>query len=388
MKKKLLLDPFILQVIISNIPSTIVLGLIPVISKNMGASIIFIGVFFLLARTGMVVGSFFSTKLMSKWPPHVIGAVVEYANCLLSLVIFLSAIYEMNNLLIITGFFKGLVSGITGVLRFSWLRRLPDFKYNSQLNLITMAIQQGGYAIIGILLFCFQPERLTENLFLIDAATSILGAKFFWSMKKYGVKPLPQSTASMSNIFKISISSLPKKVLLGASLFLYAAMGGTNVLLVKYGEHLFGSTNGYAVALLVYGTFFFLGGQAIHWMKSNKDGIILNMRVTLSSLAVMFFSVLLMSVVKNYFLQVLMFGALFFFYIVGFLQMQSEWFRLSTPEDSSQMGSAQTLYSQLLFGLGEWGYSFLIDDYWLRSLFLLCSIMVMCFFKKYSGVRF
>ena len=88
MRKRLLFDPFILQVIISNIPSTIVLGLIPVISKNMGASLAFVGIFFLLARCGMVFGSFFITKLLSKWPPHVIGAAVEYLNCLLSFMIF------------------------------------------------------------------------------------------------------------------------------------------------------------------------------------------------------------------------------------------------------------------------------------------------------------
>lgn len=382
MRKNLLLDPFILQVVISNIPSTIVLGLIPVISKNMGLSIVFVGVFFLLARCGMMLGGFFSTRLLSKWTPHIIGMTVEYVNCILSLIIFFAVIFDAEYLLISTGFFKGWVSGITGVLRFSWLRRLPDFKYNSQLNLITLAIQQGGYAIIGLLLFEFQPQKLTESLFLIDAITSILGAQFFWSMKKYGVKALPKNAVSMSSLFRVSISSSAKKILLGASLFLYAAMAGTNVMLVKYGEQLFGEQNGYAVALILYGSFFFLGGQAIHWMKSNKNGIILNMKITLSSLFIMLFSVFFVSLVKIYWIQVLLFGSLFFFYIVGFLQMQSEWFRLSSPEDSHQMGAAQTLYSQFLFAGGEWGYSFLIEDYWIRSLFLVFSMITMCFFCR------
>lgn len=386
MNKKMILDPFVLQVIISNIPSSIVLGLIPVLSQHMGMSLVDIGIFFLLVRSGSVIGSFFAPRLLSKWAPHVIGAVAEYINCILSLIILLAVFFDIENLLIATGVFKGWVSGTTGVLRFSWLRRLPDFKYNSQLNLITLAVAQGGYAVIGLLLFFSPPEMLAKTLFLIDAATSVLGAQFFWSMKKYGVKALPQICATLVNTLRISMTTQAKRIMFISSMFLYAAMGGGNILLVKYGEQLFGAKHGYAVALTLYGMFFFLGGQTIRWMKSNKEGVILNMKLIFFSLLTMFFSVLLLPSVTVYFLQVVLFSLLFFFYIVAFLQMQSEWFRLSTPENSSQMGAAQSLSSQSLFAVGEWGYSFMVSDYFLRAFFLCLSSGIMFFYAKIRPV--
>ncbi|KAB8029030.1 hypothetical protein [Fluviispira multicolorata] len=68
-----------------------------------------------------------------------------------------------------------------------------------------------------------------------------------------------------------------------------AGLGGTNMMIFKYGETFFGQNNGYAIALILYGAFYFIGGKIIELKNKGKE-ISLNVTSIVGSLIIIILS--------------------------------------------------------------------------------------------------
>ncbi|BBH52703.1 hypothetical protein [Fluviispira sanaruensis] len=102
------INPFVLQVIISNVPSFLTSGFFPILGNSFGASVVNIGLLFFLLRIGNIVGSLISASINNKYEPHKIGSASEVLFSLTTFLILISVINKNIELFITCAFFKGI----------------------------------------------------------------------------------------------------------------------------------------------------------------------------------------------------------------------------------------------------------------------------------------
>ncbi len=384
----LIVNPFVLQVIISSMPSVLVTGLMPVLSQPLGLSLAGLGLIFLLLRSGNIFGSLLAPRILEKLAPHKLGTSAELINCVSSLLIlFSTSATHFAWLFIVCGLIKGMLAGTVNVLRFSWLRRLPDFQTTSHLTLIANALYQSAYAIVGVLLLIGASLTIAKMVLVVDVLTSLFGAYLFWRLKKYGITALNSATKLHWNVFALLVATPARRILLLTDIFICCAMGGTNIMLVKYGMEFFGVHHGYAIALILYGVFYFVGGKLIQ-IKNHGKAVSFNKNLIMLALIIMILALFLMPVIKIASLQMILFAVVFLCYPIVILQINNEWFKLSAPHEAAQISAAETIYSQCIWGIGELGYSLLLHDNMLRAIFLTIGLLAVVFYPRLSCTNY
>ena len=359
----------------SSIPATISSGFIPILGSAFGASLVNLGVFFFLMRMGVVVGSIMAPKLHENVLPHKIGVSAEFANFFIVFLILFSIAIKSTELFVICAFFKGVISGSILILRFSWLKKLPDFQKSSHLNLIANVLAQSAYALVGVFLFIAHSLFMAKMILIADAIGSLLGAWLFWSLRKYSVISKKEHSQKFKNMFLSLISTPERRVIFITDILVCCGMGGANIMLYKYGEVFFGKENGYAIALILYGFFFYLGGRLIQEKNKGKS-VTLNVPIITCAILFMVLSLLLLPLAESTIIKMLLLTITFSCYPMICLQIQSEWFKLCKPHEASVISSAEMIYSQMIFGVFEFIYSVMSYDNLMRAIFFMISCVV------------
>ncbi|KAB8029029.1 MFS transporter [Fluviispira multicolorata] len=201
------INPFVLQVIISNVPSVLTSGFIPILGSSFGASIVNLGLFFFLMRLGNVIGSVVSPAIHNKYEPHKIGIISELLFFVTSSLILFSVVTKNIEIFILCAFLKGIIGGTISILRFTWLKQLPDYQKSSRLNLLANVLIQGSYCLVGLFLLFSHTLQTAIIVLTVDAFGSIFGAFIFWKMKKFSIKPTKILDNKYKNVFTSLVST-------------------------------------------------------------------------------------------------------------------------------------------------------------------------------------
>ncbi|APJ03375.1 hypothetical protein [Silvanigrella aquatica] len=379
-------NPFLLQVLVSTVPATVTSGFFPVLGTAVAASLLQVGIFFFLMRMGTVIGSICAPRLHESYMPHKIGVGAEVANFLVAIAILFAIFLQSSLLLFSCAFFKGLANGSISILRFSWLKQLPNFQKSSHLNLITNSLAQGAYVFVGILLFISNSLIMAQIVVIVDAMGSLFGAWLFWSLRNQSITMKYEQSTSLKSRFVTLTKTPQRRVILLTDILVCCAMGGANIMLLKYGNMFFGENNGYAIALVVYGLFFFLGGKLIQ-LKNKGKVVKLSLPVVITSMLIMVVSLSLLPFAEHLYLKILLLSGTFFCYPMICLQIQSEWFKICDAEEASVISSSQMIYCQIVFGFFEFIYSILNNDNFVRALFLQIACVVMLVYTALNKNR-
>ncbi|KAB8037849.1 hypothetical protein GCL60_11790 [Silvanigrella paludirubra] len=373
-------NPFLFQVLISNVPTVLTNGFIPILGSSFGTSLVSLGVFFFLMRFGNVVGSIISPLIHNRFLPHKIGTISELLFFVTTSLILFSVIIKSIELFIICAFFKGVIGGSISILRFSWLKQFPNYKQSSHLNLLANVLIQGSYCLVGIFLFIAPSLETAKIILFLDAIGSLFGALIFWKMKKFSSKPNNVSKNKYKEMITSLISTPSRRIILFTDILVCCGLGGTNIMLFKYGDEFFGKEYGYAITLILYGIFYFIGGKIIELKNKNKE-IRLNEYSVIASLIIMIFSLILIMNTEIFVVKIISFSLIFLFYPLVNLQINSEWFRLCKPQEAAGISSAEIIYSQIILGVFEIIYGYMIYDNFLRVIFLITAIIFMLFYS-------
>ena len=374
-------NPFVLQTLFSSLPAVLVSGLIPVLAGGMGLDLLQIGFFFMLVRFGLVFGSGVAPIFLKRLPPHVMGVLIEVFNAIISIVILISVTWGIEESFVLSGFFKGIFSGGLLVLRFSWLRKMPDNHASSRINIITNALVQSGYGLVGVLILLAPSLQMAKTILTIDIVTSLFGALIFWSMKKYRVEP-DVGQSKIKDWIGVFSKGVPRRFLTLGEWFLCLGMGGCNLMALKYGHELFGKANGYGIALVLYGSCFYLGGVLINRYYKNKE-LRPNLLVMGALSVLLGVCIFALPYLASLYSKMALFAFVFLLYPVIYLLFDGEWFRISDQKEASLIASGRMMYAQLLFGLGEVLYGWVLFDYPLRLALLFLAGVVLVVMSKY-----
>lgn len=382
-------NPFLIQVIISNVPTVLTNGFIPILGSSFGTGLVSLGVFFFLMRLGNVVGSIIAPFLQSRYLPHKIGIVSELLFFVTTSLILFSVIIKSIELFILCAFFKGIIGGSISILRFSWLKQFPNFKQSSHLNLLANVLIQSSYCLVGVFLFIAPSLETAKIILLLDAIGSLFGAFIFWKMKSLSSKPNSMLKNNYKQMITSLISTPTRRIILFTDILVCCGLGGTNILLFKYGDEFFGKQYGYAITLILYGLFYFIGGKIIE-IKNKNNEIKLSEYSVISSLLVIIFSLIIIASTDILVIKTISFSLIFLFYPLINLQIYSEWFRLAKPQEAAGISSAEVIYSQIILGIFEIIYANIKYDNTIRVIFLTIAIIFMLFYsivKKNDSVK-
>ncbi|KAB8032098.1 MFS transporter [Fluviispira multicolorata] len=373
-------NPFVLQVLISNVPTVLTNGFIPILSSSFGTSLLSLGMFFFLMRIGNVVGSIISPLIHNKFAPHKIGIVAELLFFSTTSLILLAVFIKSIELFVVCAFFKGVIGGAISILRFAWLKQLPDFQKTSRLNLLANVLMQGSYCLVGIFLLIAPSLQMAKVVLVLDAIGSLFGAIIFWKMKKFSKITNKSKSNKYKEMFLSLISTPARKVILVTEILVCAGFGGTNIMLFKYGENFFGNEYGYAISLILYGSFYFIGGKIIE-LRNKGNMISLSIPLVLISLSIIILSLILLPISNSLPMKIVLFSLIFFCYPLISLQINSEWFKISKPHEAAGISAAGLIYSQIILGIFEIIYSFINYDNTIRALFLILAIFLVLFYS-------
>ncbi|WP_186645664.1 MFS transporter [Fluviispira vulneris] len=374
------INPFILQVIISNVPSVLTSGFFPILGSSFGAAIVNIGLFFFLLRIGNVIGSLISPKIANKYEPHKIGTVSEVLFAITTFLILYAVIFKSVEIFIFCSLFKGIIGGVLSILRFSWLKQFPDFQKSSRINLLANVLIQGSYCLVGLFLLISNTLQMAICVLLLDGLGSIFGAFIFWKMKKYYHKKINSDGKNYFKIIKSLVHTQSRKLLLSIDILICAGLGGTNIMIFSYGEKLFGKEAGYAIALIIYGLFYFLGGKIVE-LKSKGKPISLNTHVISMALLVIILSLIFLPNSSSTALKITLFSLIFFSFPLINLQVQSEWFKICHKNEAAGISSAEMIYSQVISAAFEIIYSILRYENIYRAVFLTTALFLIAFYS-------
>jgi hypothetical protein len=374
---------FVLQIIISSLPSVLVVASLPIIGTSLGMTIAQVGFLFLLARLGAIAGSQIAPYLAERWDVRKISVVCELISLLLASVLYCAAIAQKPSMFFWILPFKAVCTGLLVNVRGAWLKSLSPGVTGQRIFVILNALTQVFYGVSAVVLLChFDPSTITK-LILLDAFSSLVGALIFYQMPS-----VPKYTASIKNIFSHGVGFLidgPKRWILLTDCVLAVAMGGTNILLVTLGPHIFGKTDGYAFSLLIYGLAYLVAGFLTQGRLLSPQGSVGKFLSVAPIIQIVSFCVLFLSSPSHPVALAVAFFVFFTCYPLSLLHLDSLWFKTVKREESSQLFALRMLIVGLIWAVGEPAYAALTIStaIVLRLVFLsLAAICLLVLNKK------
>lgn len=363
------LNAFTIQTLISNLPTVVVSGVLPLLATGLGFSVAEIGVLFLLARMGAVIGAQIGPRVLRGFSgrSYLACSFVELANMLISLLLYWAVLSHFGWGLYALIFLKGIGNGLMPNLRVTWLKNFADGVWSKRVLLISQVILQVSYGAVGILLLLGLNFQGGLDVLLADAATSVIGLViflFFSDRTPAHYKDAPSGDGKLRLLLRSEFQAL-----WWADIFLALGMGGTNIFLVRSGENLFGQYGGYGLSLTLYAFAYLLGGLVIQsvapgltkWRDRYQSFVPLLIILSFAGLAIGGSSVALAA-----------FTLLFFFYPIMLLSLEGSWFSNLTTTEIGYVSAKRALVLHCLWALGEAVYPKLqmTSELWLRALFI------------------
>ena len=388
--KSTIRNGFVFQALISSVPSVLVLSAIPLINGRLKFSVVSLGTIFLLSRIGAIIGGALTPYLIQKENrPHVLCATSEVLNLVCSSVILLSIYRAYSLLFTFMMLLKGLATGVLGNIRFSWLRQFKDIDHSNRILLVITTLVQSAYGLGGVILI-FKPDAsIVEDLVILDILSSVIGFIIFLGMSSLKTRII--NSQPQLNLFRIPFRNNSRRNLFIIDILVAMGMGGTNILLVKYGDQFFKAWGGYGISLLLYSVFYSIGGSLLHSQQRNITTIAAILKNNSLYILLMGFVLMLLSDLSKYF-AILGFSVIFFIYPIVLLHIQMKWFELSSPENASQVFAYRTFFVSVMWAVGELFYSTsnTQSDILCRFLFLILAAFVFLKYKtssKYHSVQ-
>lgn len=159
-------------------------------------------------------------------------------------------------------------------------------------------------------------------------------------------------------------------------------MGGTNLMLVKYGSQFFSRTGGYGLTLLLYALLYGVGGIFLtrHIAKykavSHSKFLLFSIWVPMSLFYLGNVSPIL---------QVVCFSVMIASYAVVYSAFNIVWFEISSKEMALTISSVRSLVIGLIWAIGEYVYGRIESDTILRAVFGVLSFVAILGFLRMSS---
>lgn len=386
MSKNLKLIP--LQLFISTVPAILLNATIPLLGAYLGMSTEMVGLLFACLRCGNIFGTLFISQLTDKFTSRFMAIACEISNLTLMMLILVVIFFHLPGLILIPLItLRGITSSSLLVSRFSLIRKIDGGPRGTQMALMVNVVSQSAYGISGIL---FMTNLITkDNAYLIvalDGVTSIFGAVlFFLSSSESDIRKnirlqFPIATITLKNLRQYPWLTL-------SEVFIAIALGGTNILLVKYGESNFGGYGGYGTSLLIYALFYGLGGL---WIMKRHQQLLRFRRTFDIPWVVMFGTVGGLGLLGNKGIVSvsLCFAGLFIAYAMAKAIMEAIWFQSSTPETAAAISSQKLFIIGLVSSLSEFAFGFNNPyDNLVRMIFIFLSgVVITIYFLGHSKV--
>lgn len=365
---------FIIQSLLSSAPAVLLITALPaMIGDNEKISIFStLGVLFFSIRFGMIFGSLLVNKLVSKYSEKSLCVAAEFASFLM--LATLSLYYSNLPLLIIVMLLRFCLVGMISVTRASWIKGLSDEGWDKKIILYVSAAPQISYLFAGVYILYVGLENINyKYLIAFDAITSFIGSILFNLLPQTQKTNLKTSETRQPKINPLkAFKSVEQKYLLLMVLFLSLSMGGTNYLLVDYGNNYFSDYGGYPLAIILYSIFFLMSlgilEKTLNRVSAEKYLILL----CLSAIGFCFYSIGHL----NDFGSILAFSILFLSYSVILLALDYYWIEISSSGELAKLFSYQFLVSSIAWAIGEIVYPvFPTTEKIIRLVFILLTFV-------------
>jgi|GEM_PF-3623582 len=364
------LNSFTLQTLISNLPTVVVSGVLPLLATGLGFSVSDIGFLFLLARLGAVIGAQIGPKVLQLFSgrSYLACSFVEFINMLISLLLFWAILSHNGWALYGLIFLKGIGNGLMPNLRVTWLKNFADGVWSKRVLLISQVILQVSYGAVGILLLLGLNFNGGLDVLLVDAATSVLGLVIFRFFSDRTPAHVPQQvTGKLRLLLRRNFHAL-----WWADIFLALGMGGTNIFLVRSGENLFQQYGGYGLSLTLYAFAYLLGGLVIQSVAPS----LAKWRDRYQTLVPIFIILAFVGLTRSDLsVSLTAFVILFFFYPIMLLSLEGTWFSNLTTTEIGYVSAKRALILHCLWALGEAAYPkfSMTAELWIRAAFIAIS---------------
>lgn len=374
--KNVFFNSFTLQALISNLPTVVVSGVLPLLAAGLGLSVFEIGVLFLLARMGAVIGAQIGPRYLHllSGRSYLACSLVEFFNLILSLLLFWSVLSHLPWAFSALIFLKGIGNGLMPNLRVTWLKNFSDGVWSKRVLLISQVILQVSYGAVGILLLLGLNFEGGLNVLLVDAATSVVGVVIFLFFSDRSPSSAAGSAATSGRLALLWRPGF--RALWWADIFLALGMGGTNIFLVRSGENLFPAYGGYGLSLTLYAFAYLLGGLVIQTVAP----AVASWRDRYQTLVPVFIILSFIGLATNHTpIALTAFIVLFFFYPIMLLGLEGSWFSNLTTTEIGYVSAKRALVLHCLWALGEAVYP---------KFSMSAELMVRASFIGFSAIAF
>ena len=358
--------------ILSNIPSILVLVLVPYLLPSGTHFLLNVGFVFMVYRFGNILGASIAPKIASQKKPHLLSSMYECGNAIVSALILVALIDGFINLYHLSSLFflKGMLGGLHSNTRFQWLKNLStQTEVASKIIVYTGAIVQAAFGIGGLLLLLHTDKNISfyKFIFFGDILTSVFAAALFFKLKSLQLpKSEPLKKSEQPPFWRNKIL-IPLYI---ADIFIALAVAGTNMLIFKFGTEIILDPHGHAMALVIYSFGFITGSIVINEFKTKKfRPIWLLLFFTLACGGMYYFT---------YPLNIALYLLFFFLYPLLLLGLEKEWFENLSQDIAARVYAIRFILLSILWALGEVLYANQDWEQVLRMSFLSTGLVILC----------
>jgi hypothetical protein len=373
---------FTVQALISSLPAVIVLAFVPQIIAALNLSTELLGITFLLYRLGAIAGGLISPVALRLRAPHVISTFCELCGFIASGLLLLGYLGKIAGLLLLALGAKGILSGLLAGVRFSWLRNLPDVRLAGRSRVMITSCLQATYGIGGVLLMLTASKSLFTAAILVDGLTCLVGAFLFWQLRSLQISRINDAKKPFDWRLKTMKTQPSLYILLISDILMAVAMGGTNMLVVKYSNYYLVRQGGYPTGLILYSIAFLTANVLYQKLKNERDFE----KLSHFSPWILGASFLLFYILnKSNSIGFVLFSVILFAYPIYLTYVESAWFATSDPQEVAKVYAVRYLIISIIWAFGELFYAALDQDFLVRGgSAVLASIGLTLFLKVNS----
>jgi hypothetical protein len=364
-----LINKYIGITILSNVPSILVLVLVPFLFSDQSNQLVISGLVFTLYRFGNIIGLFLGPKVAPFRFPEKLLSLFEVGNLLVSLAFILLIHFNFKYTALLTTLFflKGLLAGLQNNIRFQWIKNLSSQTLHaSKIIVYTTSIIQASFGFGGFLILLKGNITTTfcVAVFALDLVTSLISAIIFQKMKADRLQPgTPHKSIAFARTLKSNFNLAAIDILVALT------VAGTNILILKFGLHLNSNEAGYSYALMIYAVSFLIGSYIINEFQRIRIKLIHEV----AAFATACFGLWLLPTS----LAIFSFFGFFLLYPLLMLGLEKSWFERIDSSEAGFFHARRTILLSFIWSIGEVGYAAFEFDLQVRTLFVVLAFFTL-----------
>jgi predicted MFS family arabinose efflux permease len=375
-----------MQIAVSSIPAVQVISMLPILFKYMELEIHIVGAIFFCCRFAILLGSYSGGVFLRRVKVARIMLSAELINAAVLFLLMISIGYKSLSIIVVTLFLRCYLTGVINNARNSWLKVSKEQSHAEDVSVFSSIIVQISYVFGGLIyIFANQNIDVFKYVLVFDIITSLLGAIIIFNISSLNQKVEVLKNGILGLNFKESISFLTQRKFLKLGLVsfcLSVAVGGTDILCIKYGEKIFGEKIGFGVANIFYSVCFYLGYKITSKLRDNFT------KVNLLTSFLLILGFILLGVSSSF--SFMIFGVILVFTLYGVLYVSQDrlWYRAIDEKTATSGFAYKDFTMHLTVALGELVYGYFIySEVYIRLtfsilLFFVLSIILLKVTKK------